>query len=178
MIQSVELHRMLIERKTFFCYSGPMTERVLSAISDAVKSKLADTNAEGGTAKKVFGVFVEQAQNIIRYSSEVVDVDDEINRIGTVAISQTVDGFLIEAINVIDADKVDSLNGNLMKLKNMDSSELKNAYRQRLKDGPPVGSSGAGLGFIDIARKSNNWHFEFEKRYSDTLFVFKVWIKK
>ena len=79
---------------------------------------------------------------------------------------------LVEAVNAVDENQKDTLTRNLEALRKMDSAELKSAYRNRLKDGPPEGSKGAGLGFIEIARKSDMWDFEFVKEHGKILFFY------
>jgi len=123
--------------------------------------------------KRVFGIFVEQAQNVIRYSKDRIAEGGT----GTVAISRAEDGFLIEAINPMDHENAAGLQKNLDELKAMDSKELRKAYKQRLRDGPPEGSKGAGLGFIEMARKADRFEFDFVGS-SELLFVFKVWIRE
>ena len=170
-----ELHNLLLKRKTFFCYSGPLTEKILTAISVAVRLEIGENAGDERTEKKVFGNFVEQAQNIIRYSSEKTTQDDQTSGVGTVALSMSDNSVLVEAVNAVDENQKDTLTRNLEALRKMDSAELKSAYRNRLKDGPPEGSKGAGLGFIEIARKSDMWDFEFVKEHGKILFIFKVW---
>ena len=64
-----ELHNILLKRKTFFCYSGPLTEKILTAISVAVRLEIGENAGNERAEKKVFGNFVEQAQNIIKGKS-------------------------------------------------------------------------------------------------------------
>jgi len=92
-----------------------------------------------------------------------------------VAIGHSKEGFVVEAINPMNADKMLSLKGNLEELQKMESIELRKAYKQRLREGPPEGSKGAGLGFIEIARKSSKFEFDFVES-SELLFVLKAWI--
>ena len=64
------LHTFMQDRKTLFCYSGPLTEDLLTTISNPVRHQLSDKETEETVSKRVFGVFIEQAQNIIRYSTQ------------------------------------------------------------------------------------------------------------
>ena len=50
-----------------------VTEPVLSGVGEALKHKLAIDDADTKTLRSVFAVFVEQMQNIIRYSAEKRD---------------------------------------------------------------------------------------------------------
>ena len=60
-----------------FCYSGYMTQNVLSAIGETIKLEANDTDL--GKSKKVFSVFVEGVQNVIRYSADKILEDDSTN---------------------------------------------------------------------------------------------------
>ncbi len=67
---TVGLHTFMQNRRTLFCYSGPMTEDLLTTIANPVRHQLSDKETEEAVANRVFGVFIEQAQNIIRYSHQ------------------------------------------------------------------------------------------------------------
>ena len=172
-MQSQDFHKLLEQRRTFFCYSGLLSEDVLSTFSGIVREQVNEIEDDAEITKRVFGIFVEQAQNVIRYSKERIATGGT----GTVAISRAEDGFLVEAINPMDEQNVEDLRQNLAELQAMDSKELRKAYKQRLRDGPPEGSKGAGLGFIEMARKADRFEFDFVGT-SELLFVFKVWIKE
>ncbi|GIR33003.1 MAG: hypothetical protein CM15mP45_22990 [Deltaproteobacteria bacterium] len=60
-----------------FCYSGYVTERILIAIGETIKKKLAIEETELGKTKKVFSIFVEGVQNVIRYSAESLGPEDQ-----------------------------------------------------------------------------------------------------
>ena len=101
--ETLELHKFMQARRTLFCYSGPLSEDLLTSISSPVRQQLTESESDENVAKRVFGVFVEQAQNIIRYAKLRADTGEGV---GTIAISVTDDdGFLIEAVNAIDSTK-------------------------------------------------------------------------
>lgn len=170
--KSIQLHELMISRGTFFCYAGPLSETVLTSISSVVKGQLADTGNSIPVINKVFGIFVEQAQNIIRYSGGRL----EEGGVGSVAISTTDTGFVVESINEISQPDRLKISSVLEELKAMDSAQLKQAYKDRIKAGPPKGSVGAGLGFIEVARRSSRFDFAFEDHGGKTLFLYRGWV--
>lgn len=172
---TVELHSFMQERKTLFCYSGPLTEDLLTTISNPVRHQLSDKETEEIVAKRVFGVFIEQAQNIIRYSHHKTKATGD--SIGTIAISSAEDGFLIEAVNVVDPSKKDILEATLVDLSVKDQKELRDLYKKRLREGPPEDSRGAGLGFIEMARRVKKFEFDFVESEDGALFVYRGWVK-
>ena len=101
--ETVALHSYMQDRQTLFCYSGPMNEELLTTMSNPVKHQISDKETQEALSRRVFGVFIEQAQNIIRYSHHKTKSSGD--SIGTIAISVIEDGFLIEAVNVIAPDE-------------------------------------------------------------------------
>ena len=170
-MDSHDFHKLLLSRGPCFCYSGLLSEEVLSAISGIVREQVTDIDHDEDLTTRVFGIFIEHAQNIIRYSDERLAQGG----IGTVAIGHTSEGFVVEAINPMKSDNMLSLKENLDKLQQMQPKDLRKAYKQRLREGPPDGSKGAGLGFIEIARKSSKFEFDFLES-PELLFVLKAWI--
>ena len=58
--------------------------------------------------------------------------------------------------NLIRSDKVPQLRERLDDINGMDRSQLSAAYREQITNGHINENGGAGLGFIDIAKKSGN----------------------
>ena len=71
-----EFRNTLREQGIVFCYSGYITESVLTGIGEALKQKLVLEAADKTTMRNIFAIFVEQMQNVIRYSAEREPVDD------------------------------------------------------------------------------------------------------
>jgi len=65
-----DFRNSLRSRGIIFSYSGYVTEPVLKGIGEALKQKLVLDEADTKTMRNVFAIFVEQMQNIIRYSAE------------------------------------------------------------------------------------------------------------
>ena len=88
-MDTIGFHNLLIERRTFFCFSGALSESVLSSITEAVKHQVFTESSEKKLGSRVFAVFIEQVQNIIRYSAESFQSDSirEVSGLGTVAIA-------------------------------------------------------------------------------------------
>ena len=174
-LDTVALHEFMQRRKTLFCYSGPLTEELLTTISNPVRHQLTENETPEAIANRVFGVFIEQAQNIIRYSSQKTRVAGD--SVGTIAISYIDDTFLIEAVNQISSTQKSALEKTLLELSLKDQKDLRRLYRQRLKDGPPEDSKGAGLGFIEMARRVKRFEFDFNDSDDNPMFVYRCWVE-
>ena len=143
------------DNDVFFCYSGYLTEQTLAGIGDAIKKKLILDDTDRQVSKRVFSVFVEQVQNVIRYSAELEGGNDNPEiRYGIMVVGRRDEDFFISCGNMIHKEDVPRLKKALTEIQRMDHGELKKAWKEQLRAGPPEGSLGAGIGFIDIARQA------------------------
>ena len=70
------LRSTLVRSGVMFAYSGYMTEQVRLAVGETLRQKLSMEDANTKTVRSVFAVFVEQMQNVIRYSAEKVPEEE------------------------------------------------------------------------------------------------------
>src|SRR3972149_1829470 len=73
--QLMDLRCRVLIPWVILAYCGYVTEPVLSGVGEALKKKHTIDDADTKTLRSVFAVFVEQMQNIIRYSAEKLSND-------------------------------------------------------------------------------------------------------
>jgi Family of unknown function (DUF6272) len=161
--QLLDTRALLHKHGVIFAYSGYVTEPVLSGVGEALEQKLTIDDADTKTLRSVFAVFVEQMQNIIRYSAELAQPapppasDDgalkEI-RYGILTIGKEGGDYVVCAGNLIRRSDVERLRARLIRIRDMSKDELKALYKEQLRADPEEGSKGAGLGFMEIARRA------------------------
>ncbi|MCU7835811.1 MAG: SiaB family protein kinase [gamma proteobacterium symbiont of Taylorina sp.] len=160
----------LQEDGILICYSGYMTESVLSSLGKTIKDKLTIEKTDKFVIRGVFSIFVEQMQNVIRYSDEMeVKVSDDsvlelrygVLTVGRKVVDGKEDVFFVAIGNMIKQHDVERLNNSLTHIQQLDAKSLKALHKEILKGKTPEGSKGAGVGFIDIARISKNG-FDFD----------------
>ena len=66
----LSFRKELEDRGIVFSYSGYLNEDILSGIGNALRSKMTIDRTEEKISRAVFSAFVEQVQNVIRYSAE------------------------------------------------------------------------------------------------------------
>jgi hypothetical protein len=134
-----------------FAYRGSFSNSVLAMATELIKN-----NMEEGHAKlrnKLSFLMIESFQNIARYadSSEVSEADENSDFFMTRNIGNT---FYVISANLISNDKVSSLHDRLEKVNTLDKKELNNLYREVLTNKQINQKGGAGLGFIEMVRKT------------------------
>jgi hypothetical protein len=143
-----------------FAYSGYVTEAVLDGVGEAIRQRLLVDDADTKTARSVFAVFVEQMQNMIRYSAETTVASASASppngiRYGLLTIGQENGDYVIHAGNLVQRSDVERLRAKLNRIRDMNKEELRALYKEQLRGDPGEGSKGAGLGFTEIARRAS-----------------------
>ena len=178
--QLMDLRSTLHSQGVIFAYSGYVTEPVLSGVGEALKQKLTIDDADTKTLRSVFAIFVEQMQNIIRYSAEKAQnappapsdagALKEI-RYGILTIGREGDDYVVCAGNLIRQADVERLRERLSRIRDMNKEQLKALYKEKLRADPEEGSKGAGLGFMEIARRATRpIEFDFSEIDADHSF--------
>ena len=168
-----ELKVMLNQQGLFFCFGGPISQELMVGIGDTLRNKMKFDDADSSTIVKVFSMFVEQSQNIIHYSAEKTPPGAEKPELssGIIGVGFDNEYYYVSCGNIVYNEVVDSLTEQLSKLQVMNRDELKKYYKERRRNDTPEASKGAGLGFIELARKSVK-PIEFEVQNIDDDFSF------
>lgn len=145
------------KEKIVFCYSGPISHSTIEGIGSTLRLDLEIEEAGMSTSQKIFSVFIEQMQNILNYSEEKIVNDSELEkelRIGVLVIGQEENKFYVYCGNKIYNKDVEKIQSRIDEISGLNQDELKALYKQRRRSEPEEGSKGAGLGLIEMARKS------------------------
>jgi hypothetical protein len=168
-----DLKAMLNKQGIFFCFGGPISQELMVGIGDTLRNKMELDDANSATIVKVFSMFVEQSQNIIHYSAERTPPDSETPELssGIIGVGCDDEYYYVSCGNMIHNEAIESLREQLTKLQVMNKKELKQYYKEKRRNEKPEDSKGAGLGFIELARKSVK-PIEFEVQRIDDEFSF------
>jgi len=141
-----------------FCFSGPTSQGIVEGVGEALKQKMQIEETTGKTARNLFSVFVEQMQNVIHYSAESVTGSEKMDeglRYGIVIVGQENDHFYVLSGNYIEKAHGDEIEKRLLAIQKMSKEEMKVYFKEQRRKEPDASSKGAGLGFIETARKAS-----------------------
>lgn len=146
-----------------FTFCGPISHDIVEGVGITLKSQMEEDLVNHTTAMKVFSIFIEQVQNVINYSQERETEFSDIGR-GIIVVGKRQGKHFIVGGNKINTEKVANLENNLSKLVAMDKNELKIFYKEKRKTNNNENSRGAGIGFIEMARKASQpLEYNFDK---------------
>jgi len=167
-----ELHRTMMSQKLILVYDGDFTQETTKSILAMAERNL-DSSGEGsGIKRKVFNVMVEALQNIVKHSSEQgTTAGSLVSKSAIFMISKDDKRYCILTGNPIPKSQVQKLTDNLNDLNAKDKEGLKEMYKDIIKNTQISEKGGAGLGFVDMARKSGE-KLEFTFDEMDSAFDF------
>ncbi|BCM92758.1 hypothetical protein IAD21_04640 [Abditibacteriota bacterium] len=142
------------QKRLVLCFNGPFSQGLIEELGLALRSHLQSDSVSSAAASDVFAVYIELTQNIRHYARHNT-ISDEAG--GTVAIGRDEqDRHIILAGNVVEPEDGRALQERVRDIAGMDKAQLRAAYKEQLRRPREEGSaSGAGLGLLDIARKSS-----------------------
>lgn len=147
----VALREEFTHRNVLVCFNGPVSHGLIEEIGTAVRRYL-ESDAARGKAVDVFAVYVEFSQNMKAYLERKAFAAPE-RAAGTILVSRDGDRYAVTAGNVVANEDLPALRARIDALAGLDAAALKALHRQRLREGPPPGSAGAGVGLVDVARR-------------------------
>jgi len=148
------------------CFSGRFSQGLIEEIGEAVKKHMEAEDKPKNDIFNVFSIFVEQSQNIKNYVIRK-EGSSGCNRIASsaiICIGKGETGYFIWSGNIVENSDIAPLHAKLNTVVGASKDELKRLYKEQMKKDPEPGQLGAGVGFIDIARKASMpIEFSFEK---------------
>jgi hypothetical protein len=157
------------QSRILMTFKGAISQELLVELGALVRNQLQHDDK----IQRIFAVFVEMAQNILHYSAEkdwLQHIGKEVG-VGIIVISEQEEMYSISSGNAVAKADAERLQMHCQQLNMLSKEELKKLYQERRKQAPPEGSRGAGLGLIDMARKSDKpFEFSLQPLTNDLLF--------
>lgn len=143
------------QQQIMLCFNGPISRSLIEEIGNALRNYMSEEQAHPSSAMDVFAVYIEMTQNIRHYTREKNWSDQQAG--ATVVVSRDEQGrYVVSAGNLIETADGQLLLAAVAELAKKNKAELKALYKEQLRRPRDEHvTSGAGLGLIDIARKSS-----------------------
>lgn len=173
-IKSVSnIYDEMIENGFSLVYLGEFSHEITKMFTSMAESDMEKQSEERSVQRKVYHVMVETLQNMNKHSDEIKE-----GKIGSglFIIGKKDETYYIITSNVVAKKHKDALENSLITVNNASQLELKEMYKKQIKEGKLSSKGGAGLGLIDIARKTGetlNYHF-LQLDDNNYFFILKV----
>ncbi|AZV47509.1 hypothetical protein C3L23_05175 [Nautilia sp. PV-1] len=129
-------------------------------MTEALEKETENAELSMGLASKIFTIFIELAQNMMNYSKRMNK--EGFDPKGLILVGKTKDGYYyVYAQNIVNKDDKDKIEKKLKKIIPLNKEEIKKLYREARKSGKDAHSKGGGIGFYEIAKKSEKIEYGF-----------------
>ncbi|MFP4527827.1 MAG: SiaB family protein kinase [Candidatus Kapaibacterium sp.] len=149
-------------------FKGSLSQEILVEMGSLIKNKLKVDKK----LKKIFAVFVEMAQNIMHYSfeKEYIEQEDKMVGSGIIVFTESPGYYLITSGNFVNPGNAEALINKIAKINSMNSETLSSEYRRQMRR-PQEDNHGAGLGLMEIRRKSSELNCKMTPVDSEKAFI-------
>ena len=137
-------------------YKGEITHQVTKAFTSLTETNMMVDEEPNSVQKKVFHVIVEFLQNISKHADHLPEEAEKEEGSGVFLLCRNDSNYIITTGNVLQKSKENVISEILDRINVLDKEGLKELYKQQIKEGKLSDKGGAGLGFIDIAKKTGN----------------------
>jgi hypothetical protein len=132
-----------------FLYTGNFSDLHTDHFIELNSQQVENVDGSKMLQRKAAFLIAECFQNVVRHS-------DLTNKEAYFHIKNNFGVFSLTSGNTIQNNIVSALKGQLEQLNKLTSEELREVYRQTLEDTSFSNKGGAGLGLIEMARKTKN----------------------
>jgi hypothetical protein len=150
-----QLYKTMKTNEINLVYEGEVTQEITKTFTSLTEKNMAKSEESNQVQKKVFNVMVECLQNISKHGDTLIEGEGEERR-GIVMVSRGDESYKIITGNVIRNERVPSLKESLELINSLDKEGLSSLFKQQIRESKISEKGGAGLGLIDIAKKTGS----------------------
>jgi hypothetical protein len=146
------MFKLMLDNRLIIIYQGMFDQDIIKSMVSMAEKKLIQDNVDEGLRKKLFNIMVEGLQNICKHQLKAESLDYN----PFLMVGEGDGCYNMSTGNLIAKDKIAIVENKLNEINQLNKEELKEYYKQARLKSVISDVGGAGLGFIDMARKSGN----------------------
>lgn len=156
-----EFYHLMKKNEVIMVYEGEFSQEVTKSFLSMTESSFQSSQVSETIIKKIYNIMMEVLQNICKHEFKVENVDNA-KTASIFIISENDKEYQIITGNALKKEVIPIIKNKIDKVNSLDQDGLKAYYKEARLNSTISDVGGAGLGFIDIARKSGNqinYHF-------------------
>ena len=173
----IHIYDDLKKNRVLLMHHGDFSQDIIMSMMSLTKERLMFLEDKKVVRKRLLNVLIECLQNITRHAGKD-DLEDVFNSI--LLIGYNDENYFVVTGNVIKSSEVEILEGKIKLVNSLDEEGLNGLYRDIISKGSFSNKGGAGLGLIDMAKRSGEklkYKFnEIDKKF--TFFTLETNIKR
>ncbi len=151
-------YKNVYDSNIILMFKGEVTFDLVTSIIETLEERIGELEQNRLIKKKFYGAATECIQNLYHHMDEVSDQDNKIStydsKSGLLLVTARKNFFNIMTGNFIPNKKINDIKGKIDHINGLDKDGLKKLYKEILYNGEFSDRGTAGLGFVEIARKT------------------------
>lgn len=145
------IREKMMNERLMFVYRGVITNDNSVPLLMLLEKEMENSEFGFVGRKRLFMFVLESLQNVTRHSDK-----NEHANMSLVVYSKSEGGYTVTTGNVISSNNIENLRKRLDEINHLETKEIRNVYRQMLSNSEFSKKGGAGLGLIEMAKKTGN----------------------
>lgn len=141
----------MMKERLMFVYRGVVTSENSVPLLMLLEKEMENSEFTFVGRKRLFMFVLESLQNVSRHNR-----NSQHAHMSMVVYSKTDSGYTVTTGNVLQNTAIGDLNKKLEEINNLGTGEIRSVYRQMLSSAEFSSKGGAGLGLIEMAKKTGN----------------------
>ncbi|MFM1874414.1 MAG: hypothetical protein RL266_151 [Bacteroidota bacterium] len=150
--QYIDIDRMMSEHELLLAYRDHISDETVQQLLSITELKLVQSGEEKKLRKRVFNILVECLQNVVNHSAAGSAQDSEAASI--LLLGRHNNDFFIVTGNRIANENIPHLEAKIAEINSWDHGNMRGIYSDRLGRSEYSDKGGAGLGLLDIYKRS------------------------
>ena len=160
-----EYHKKFGDQQVYFEHIGNICQDTTKEFSKKLEDKLTEDGVDTKAIRKIYHAVVESLQNVMRHAhdTESGEPQGSDKSEGSFIISGSEMKLMVSTCNAVPTESTDKIKEMIDHFNSLDEAQIKEEYKQMVKEARISEKGGAGLGLIDMIKKTKNklqYHFE------------------
>jgi hypothetical protein len=137
-----------------FAYTGSVSDSITHKIIELTQFNIDSAGNFVKIKNKISFLMAECYQNVARHGKHTIELDANSEYYGAFFVRSVGNIFFIASANSVNREHIPSIKEKLDKVNNLSPDELRLLQKQVLREGKLSDRGGAGLGVIEMARRT------------------------
>lgn len=183
-VNSFDLYNKIYNENVLLMYKGAITFDLVTSVIETLDRKIAQIESDKKVQKLFYSAAVEVIHNLYHHMDEIKgqfeDISEHDAKSGMITVLAKEDYYNILTGNFIPTKNTFDLKDKIEEVNTTDKDGLRALYKETLSNGQFSDKGTAGLGLIQLARKTGEkLNFKFDKVNGDySYFTFQIKINR
>ncbi len=148
-----DLHDLMQPDNIIMVYQGKFDQQVTKSVLLMAERNIDSLKEDPTVKRKVFNVIVECLQNVVKHGDLLIE-GFEGSDMPVFMLGRENGAYIIASGNILPAQEIEALTDRIEHINKLDKEGLKQLYKEIMRNNDVSDKGGAGLGLVDMARKS------------------------